>query len=199
VRAAPCCLQLTPAVMRTKGGLLLNDLTTLQQKFDGPSVRVLVTIVDTYGRPLAFSRRRSSRKVLGKQPPGWIKSSPQSINDPTRRDAWVLSKGRTTVIAVPHEWGVELVIPIVAGIAVEGIVALTKWAWSRWHRQGRGRDNETTSIRVQVVTARDRQGRPRVMRTLEVSGAISGAELRRVLKDASTSSRRSRPRRLISA
>jgi hypothetical protein len=160
------------------------DDKSLQAAYDAPSVRVLVTVVDQHGRPLPISRWRSSRQVLDGKPPDWAKSSKRSVMDTGLRDAWVFEKGKTKAIAVPHEWGVEFVFPVLAGLAVEGIVGLTTWAWRRWHKQSGKSTDEAPMVRIQVVRSKDRSGRPRVTQTVEISGAISSQDVSRHVKAA---------------
>ena len=157
----------------------MDDDKSLQAAFDAASLRVQVTIVDPHGRPLPFSSRRSSRKVLEEKPPGWTRSPKRTVLDDGRRDAWIFGKEKTKAIAVPHEWGVEFVFPVLAGLTVQGIVVLTAWAWRRWHKQAGTDKKEVTTVRIQVVKSKDRRGGRTVTQTVEISGAISARELGR--------------------
>jgi len=48
--------------------------------------------------------------------------------------SWVLQfkDRKTEIAAVEHETGIEILIGITSGLAVEAIVEFTKWAWKKW-------------------------------------------------------------------
>ena len=157
-----------------------------QKLVDSASVRILITAADAHGRLRAFSDRSSS-KALRDKPEGWRKSPQLTVRDimpddlkKAQRPGWVLSKGGTKVAVLPHEWGLELLVQIAAGVASAAVIALTQHLWRRWQRQKSKRTKELSVLRFQVMEKR--RGKIRT-KTIEYSGDLSAKQIERVLQD----------------
>jgi hypothetical protein len=159
--------------------------TDAQQLVDGASVRVLITAADAHGRLRAFADR-SSYTALSKKPEGWRKSRELSVEDirpdnleKFKRPAWILSKGRTKVVALQHEWGIELLVGIAGGVGSAAVIGLTKLLWRKWQNQKKGkRTNELSVLRFQVME----KGRGKIRsKTIEYSGDLTATQIEKVL------------------
>lgn len=157
-----------------------------QQLVDDASVRILITAADAHGRLRAFSDR-SSITALDEKPEGWRKSRQLIVEDimphdleKAERPGWLLSKGRTKVAVLPHEWGIELLIGIAAGVGSTAIIELTKLLWQKWQHQKSKRTKELSVLRFQVME----KGRGKIRtKTIEYSGDLSATQIEKVLRD----------------
>lgn len=156
-----------------------------QALVDGATARILIAVADSYGRLRYYSERHSSKAIEGK-PEGWKKSAKVSVNDvfpdlnTSVRFGRVFSKGRVDALALPHEWGVELLIGVVAGVGSTAITALAKWIWRKWERQKEKRPEELSVIRFQVM---DNHGKKQKIRTVEMSGHLTEVQVSQILKE----------------
>lgn len=82
---------------------------------------------------------------------------------------------------VPHEWGVEILIGIAAGVATEAILQLTKYLWFQWTHQKVSKVDEVPIMRVQVIRKTNRKGR--TVQTLEIFGEVGAQAIASLLKD----------------
>lgn len=151
-----------------------------------PDARIILSGSDSLGRlPISHSARDST-KALERTPPGWSKSERLDLPDPEQpgqgtRVGWLWSKGETRVAVVPHEWGVEILIGIAAGVATEAILQLANYLWSQWTRQEINGGDEMPIMRMQVIRKTNNKGR--AVQTLEISGKGGAQAIVALLKD----------------
>jgi hypothetical protein len=158
-----------------------------QKLVNKASVRILITASDAYGR-LRPESDRSSSAVLYHNVKGWEKSPVLKVRDNLQtnlrtieRSAWIFSKGQTRIAALQHEWGVELLPEIVAGVTATGIIELTRLFWRRWQNQKKAtRSKEQSVLRFQIKE--EGKGNVRT-KTIEYSGNLNLAQVDKIMED----------------
>jgi hypothetical protein len=165
----------------------MTTLSDAQQLVDDDSVRILITAADAHGRLRLFATR-SSVTALSKKPEGWRKSRelkvkdirPDKLEKKYERSAFVLSKGQTKVVVLPHEWGIELLVGIAVAVSSTAVIELTKLLWRKWQNQKGKRTKELSVLRFQVMEKR--RGKIRG-KTIEYSGDLTVKQVEKVLRD----------------
>lgn len=121
---------------------------------------------------------------------GWTYTE-NPINIETRfewmRRSWTFTykDKKTEIAAVEHETGIEILVGITSGLAVEAIVHFTKWAWQKW-RASRALDKNKVepSLIVETVTERSESGTVRTINKIEVRGPLAENDITKYIDAA---------------
>ena len=92
---------------------------------------------------------------------------------------------KTEIAAVEHETGIEILVAITSGLAVEAIVHFTKWAWNKW-KASRAADTHKieSSLIVETVTDRTESGTIRTINKIEVHAPLAESDITKYIEAA---------------
>ncbi len=162
--------------------------TTAQKYQDRSNLRIKFASIDEYG----ILTRDASQEYGFLQAPllrGWSadQADPVKIVRRDRHPTWRLRTKSETIVAVQHETGLEILLPIGAKIASAAVIAFVGWAWKKWREsrapQIRAGIKQEPTLRLETVEERLPNGRIRTSRKVELHGPLTSAAVARALRD----------------
>jgi hypothetical protein len=117
-------------------------------------LRIKLAALDIRGAVIPDSHEEY-QDFLADLPPGWEVNGIGMIETRTesQRRAWHLSHQQSSLVAVEHETGLELLLdPAIIAAATPAIIDFCKWATDRWKGRRQGTDYKSpTSMVIEVL------------------------------------------------
>jgi len=161
---------------------------TSQRYQDRSRLRIKFASIDEYG---ILTRDASPEYAFLQRPllAGWSATpgDPVKIVRRDRHRTWVLRRRSETVVAVEHETGLEILLPIAQELASAAIIGLVVWSWKTWQAsrkpQVRAGTKVESTLVLEEVSERRPDGTIRSSRKVQVRGPLTSAGVARVLRD----------------
>lgn len=114
-------------------------LAAAQQVESGAELRIKFAGLTTHGE-VRGDALEEYQSFFDEMPDGWHAIQVGWVEwrtDPQYKlPAWHVTNGATSIVAVEHETGVELLIAgVVVNVVSAGVLQLAKWAWRRWNER----------------------------------------------------------------
>jgi len=161
---------------------------TAQKYQDRSRLRIKFASIDEYG---ILARDASAEYAFLQRPllEGWTATpgDPVKIVRRDRHRSWVLRRGSETVVAVEHETGLEILLPIATDLASAAIIGLVVWSWKQWRDSRKPQIRAGTKVEptlvLEQVSERLPDGTIRSARKVEFKGPLTSAAVTRALRD----------------